>query len=405
MIKALKIAFSFLQVVILILIIIINIRLYNSPQIEIHGNKSVNIDLLEELSFLEHALNNHADSKMQNIYPEGYVFMNALYGLAWCNTLEQLDTSHYKKGRDQIQRAFNRINSETGRSIFDKTLSLSYGAFYNGWNNYLLGKKLSIENPNDRDSTEINQFKKQCDAIVVALHEQTYPESYYRGVWPADAMVCIASLKLHDNLFEPMYSEHITSWIKRVKSNLDIHGLIPHAIHAHDQTIAENARGSSLSLMLIFLKEIDSKFADEQFKIYKSKFWDTRMGLNGIREYPKGEFGSGDIDSGPVVLQMGGAATIVGLQTTILFNEFEISTKIYSTIEGLALPIETKSERFYLFGSLPIVDAFVSWSHSALKPAPQSRSIFIEFHLYSFVLMVIVTFTGVRLWRRKSKTI
>lgn len=405
--KALKILLSFLLILILILLLTINIRLYNSPQIEKQGTESVNTDLLKELRFLEHSFADQADSKMQSIYPEGYVFMNALYGLAWCNVLEQSpkQTSHYKKGHDQIQQAFDRINSETGRSIFDETLPLSYGAFYIGWNNYLLGKKLSIENYNDRDSIELDQFKKQCEAIATAINKETYPESYYGGVWPADAMICVASLALHDNMSEPIYSEHIASWIKSVKVNLDKNGFIPHSIHVHDKTIAENARGSSLSLMLIFLKEIDSEFADEQFKLYKSKFYDTRMGLSGIREYPKGELGSGDIDSGPVILQMGGAATIVGLQTTAMFNEPEMSAKISSTLEGLALPVKTKSEKFYLFGMLPMVDAFTAWSHSSLKPIKQNKPIFIEFHLYSFILFAVLIVMCWWLWKRNFRAV
>jgi hypothetical protein len=160
---------------------------------------------------------------------------------------------------------------------------------------------------------------------------------------------------------------------------LDKNGLIPHSINYKDQKIAEEARGSSQSLILIFLKEIDADFATEEFKIYQSLFIDTRFGLRGVREYPKGNVGAGDIDSGPVVLQMGGAATIVGLQTTSVFDKSEISSTISSTIEALAFPCQNKLEKFYLFGSLPMIDAFVAWSHSNQQTINQRNFFFGNF--------------------------
>jgi len=384
--------------------LIINVKLYDSPEMETVGKIRLNADLLKELEFLNHALSENADTKMQSLYPEGYVFMNALYGLAWCNVLHQLNEQVplYKKGHDQIQQAFNKVNSENSRTIFEETLPLPYGSFYNGWNNYLLGSKLSIEQASQRDTVEINQFKQQCEAIALAISRETYPATYYGGVWPADVVLCAASLGMHDRIFEPKYKKTLLRWVKAVKGSLDKNGLIPHSINYKDQKIAEEARGSSQSLILIFLKEIDADFATEEFKIYQSLFIDTRFGLRGVREYPKGNVGAGDIDSGPVVLQMGGAATIVGLQTTSVFDKSEISSTISSTIEALAFPCQNKLEKFYLFGSLPMIDAFVAWSHSNQQTINQRNFFFWEFHIYSLVLSALIIGIIRWLWK-KSK--
>lgn len=217
--KSLKIFLTTCLVIVISLLMTINIRVYHTPDINITTSDSLNVDLLRELSWLEAALAEDADLNMQAIYPEGYVFMNALYGLSWCNVLSKLQSndSLRTKGLAEIQKAYEKINSETGRSNFDETLPLPYGAFYSGWSNYLLGRKLLVEDSSVRNSTEVTQFISRCDSIASTLERQTYPESYYCQVWPADAMLCAASLALHDKLFEPKYAPAMAKWIEKVR--------------------------------------------------------------------------------------------------------------------------------------------------------------------------------------------
>lgn len=397
--KPLKIFLTTGLVTVISLLMTITIRVYHTPDINITTSDSLNVDLLKELSWLEAALAEDADLNMQAIYPEGYVFMNALYGLSWCNVLSKLQSndSLRTKGLAEIQKAYEKINSETGRSNFDETLPLPYGAFYSGWSNYLLGRKLLVEDPSVRNSTEVTQFISRCDSIASTLKRQTYPESYYGQVWPADAMLCAASLALHDKLFEPKYAPAMAKWIDNVKSLVDKNGLIPHSIYR--DLPADDARGSSQSLMLIFLNEIDPEFARSQYEIYEKLFIDTRFGLTGIREYPAGTFGLGDIDSGPIILQMGGAATIVGLQTTALFGNRETNRRINGTLEALGVPVGNQIHRWYLFGALPMADAFIAWSHSSQPPLLEPATFF-RFHLYSLLFIGVCAALIWWLWKK-----
>ena len=59
--------------------IFLNTKLYYKPLVENNMNK----DIENQLHFLKKVLKNGADSDMQSIYPEGYIFINALYGLTW----------------------------------------------------------------------------------------------------------------------------------------------------------------------------------------------------------------------------------------------------------------------------------------------------------------------------------
>lgn len=223
----------------------------------------------------------------------------------------------------------------------------------------------------------------------MAITKRIYPASYYGAAWPADVFLCVASLKMHDQLFVSAYSHVIEEWLKGVKKNLDKNGLIPHAADPLDSKPVENARGSSLSLMLLFLYELDQKFADEQFAIYREKFVGHKFGLTGVREYPKGDCGTEDIDSGPVILQFGAAATIVGMQTLSTYHQYQSSTQIRNALEAVSFPTEDNDEKKYLFGAIPIADAFIAWGHSAM-PIEDVSPGFSSFRIYSIIGFILL---------------
>lgn len=274
-----------------------------------------------------------------------------------------------------------------------------------GWSTYLLGKKLSLEKASERNKEEVQYFQQQCAFIAEAFGKYTSPylESYYKAAWPADAMVCAASLKLHDNLFTPAYSNTLSSWIDKVKRRLDTNGLIPHSADPVTGQPLEHARGSSQSLMLIFLYEIDSILGKQQFNIYKNLFPDTRLGVYGIREYPKRTFGAGDVDSGPVIFQMGGAASIVGVRTLALYRETSLAYSIQCSIEAFGFATHHGDERKYILGILPVADAFIAWSHVAipLQTYSSNTADWSSFHIYSALAVIIIAGLLMVLWRDK----
>ncbi len=397
------ILFSLPIVVLLVGIIYVNIRIDYPPQVETIGCNLINDDLLKELKGLKQALQADADIDMQKVYPEGYVFINALYGLAWCNFLtnKNKQDTYFNEGHVEIQQSWDKINSEFGRSSFDENLPLPYGAFYTGWSTYLLGKKLGIEQAKDRKLNEVNLFQQQCELINSSISKNIFPSSYPGGAWPADPVICIAALSLHDRLFEAKYRSAIKAWLAKVKTKLDGHGLIPHSVNHLNNEPTETARGSSQSLMLIFFKDIDAKFARGQFKLYTANFLDKKLGLTGIREYPKDDYGIGDIDSGPVIFGLGAAATIVGMQTLYLYEEQRATSEIHSMIETFGFPYQNDESKTYLFGLLPMADAFIAWGHSTMNMKSFEAN-FTAFHIYSLILALVLGFMLWFLFKRKK---
>ncbi len=396
--KAIKIFIKSALVAIIIGIGYLNASLYYSPKFIEENGVEYNEDVYNQLNFLKAELQNGAGAEMQKMFPEGFVFINALYALSWCNLVYNLDrnSSKYKEGESQISWALNEINSQSAKMTFDKKLPLEYGAFYSGWSNYLLGNKLMLQSHNSRDSVEVKMFKKNCDRIATALSHSANPylESYIGQAWPADIIVGVASLSIHDKMFDPLYQYQIDEWLIKVINRLDPEtGLIPHSVNSINGETMEGARGSSQSLILHFLRDIDEDLSKKQFGIYKELFLDWRFGLPGIREYPKGQKGKGDIDSGPVILGIGGAASIVGQRTMGEYGNWEICEGLRNCLEAFGAAYTVNGKKKYIFGQLPMADAFIAWSNS-LETNKEDMKVDsnwrVTFQLLSVLLIVVL---------------
>ncbi len=348
------------------------VQLYAGIQEKIHveAPSVQKVEIYGQLQFLKSALHQGAGKEMQGLFPEGFIFIQVLYGLTWCDWLQDIEANdpRLSEGLTEIDWTLSEMQSDYGRQIFHEKLPLPYGAFYRGWTNYLLAKKLQLQNPIARDTQQVIQFQENCEAIAQAFEnaESPYLNSYYRGTWPADNLVAMASLSLHDQILPPRYDSLQQVWLTKVKKRLDpATGLIPHSVQDISGFPLEGARGSSQSLMNIFLQDINPDFGRAQFSLYRELFLDYRLGLPGIREYPKGTAGGGDIDSGPMLLDIGGAASIVGIRTMALYGDEATNKGLKGAVEGFGMGRWHGVEKRYIGNWLPMADAFIAWSNVA----------------------------------------
>lgn len=391
-----RILYSALFVVIAI-ILYLNIRLYYQPRWS-SNTPQINLSVEAQLNYLQKRMHDGSAVDMQKMYPEGYLFLNALYGLSWCNLLAKtpIQLPLYKHGIEEVRWALQAIDSPAGRAPFSPNLPLAYGAFYRGWSNYLRGKYLELLPGLIVDTVQAQIFQANCAQIAKAVAESKTPflESYVYAAWPADIVVLMASLAQHDRLFMSQYGSLVKNWLKQVDKRTDQLGLIPHSVHPYTGKALEAARGSSQSLILNFLIEIDSSYARRHFERYKKAFLTRRMGLPGIREYPKGTLGFGDVDSGPVIFGIGGAASIVGQRTMALYGEADVAIGLRNSIEAFGLGWHWGKKKRYLFGALPIADAFVAWSNS-VEASKEERLVGKRNWRWSFQLALVVVLAGV----------
>ena len=388
--KILKILTSILLLI--IGVIIFKITVYK-PHFKSENNEVINVDLLSQLNYLQTEIHNHGADKMQEIFPEGKVFSLSLYGLTWIDFASSLNSNsgRYKRAVVEINYVDSVLNENSTKQQFESAIpNLPLGAFYTGWSTYVLGRKIKLLGKNNVHENDIERFKFNCNQIENAIinNKFNYLESYTSQVWPADNLLCMASLNLYDEIFSQKYKNAIGNWIINCKQYLDQNGLIPHKMNENGQQISENAHGNSHSLMLIFLNEIDSTFAKQQFSIYKQQFLDIRLGLYGIREYPKGVNKEGDIDSGPVIWDIGGAASIVGIRTMNVFNEKNVAISLRNSVETFGFSNIKNEQKYYLLKEMLMADLFIAWVNVLDKSPELSLDENSSFHSKMYLILL-----------------
>ena len=391
------------SIIVCFVIVWLNIRFYNSYT-NIDNGKT---QIIKQLNFLEFELkNNNLGDRMQQLYPEGKVFVNALYGLTWCELAMQ-DSSLKKKAIHEALFSYFQINDKVTQLNFDKTLQPEHGVYYFGWKNYLLSKIFQLDTNFKGSDSLISRFKSDCNQFFeqISIEERPYLESYSGLTWPADMVVSMVAVSNLNNVFSLGYDSIIKQWIEKTKLYLDPNtGLVPHSVDSKMNTILEGARGSSSSLILRLLYEIDSSYSNELYPSYKNHLHSSYFGIPYLREYPKGQFGQGDIDSGPVVFGMGLAGTIVSIGSYSLHNDTNLSRYQYSIIHTFGFATESENSLSYLFGQLPIADAFIAWSACSLiyksRNKATNNNYPLSFHCISISFGVLLLFLSSLIYRK-----
>jgi hypothetical protein len=388
-----KYIFLTILIILSIFILWINLKLHS----ENYTFEEKKADILLQLNFLEAELkSNHAGQKMQQLFPEGFVFINALYGLAWCE-LAISDASGDKnlkeKAISEALFAYREIDSEQAKRTFQNDMIPENGIFYFGWRNYLLSKILTVDTNFTSHESCIDSLSVYCEAIrnVLSESDSPYLESYYGQSWPADMFVAMASLSNYDKIFSPKYKPDIHIWLDKVRNRLDPETkMVPHSVDPKMGRTLQGSRGSSMSLILRMLHEIETSFANEQFRLFEAGFVSKTFGLPSVREYPKGTRGKGDVDSGPVIFGVGFAATIDMIGTFSAFEKVFQAENQYKTINALGFERVKSNQKSYLFGRMPIADAFIAWGRATGLSAgnnPNAYAWSLKFHLLSFLLL------------------
>jgi hypothetical protein len=311
--------------------------------------------VVKQLTFLRGEIEGGADQAAQNQFPEGYFFLNVLYGLTWVQVGID-DPARAADATTQVRWALERIASPAGTAPFDESLRPQYGVFYAGWTNWLRGGLIAL---GQSEAAERNTFTSESVEIATAFRTARTPflQAYPGQAWPVDSVVAIASLQLYDALVAPRFGQVAREWTATAKTQLDpATGLLPHQVFPQ----LSGARASSQAMIQRFLVDIDPAFARAQYEIFKDKFV---TGL-GVREYPKGTSGAGDVDSGPLVFGRSLSATVVALGAARMHHD-PLADRLSREGELVGLPLVGFKTKRYLFGAVPIGDAFLAWSTSA----------------------------------------
>lgn len=342
-------------------VLAIPIRLAMRPPAGARADARPDPRIVAHLRHLDAALADGAATRMQGLFPEGFVFTHALVGLSWAR-VAQTDPGLRDEALGGARASLVAIRSDEGREPFAADQSPPGGAFHAGWSAYLAGQIVA----ESRDSSEARAFEADCERLAAALVATPFPPSYPGSAWPADASVGVAALALHDRLFAPRYGPTVQKWVRDVRARLDPEtGLVSHAADAATGAPRGGARGESVVLTLRFLAEIAPAFAREQYDLFRERFVTTRLGLPVVLAYPAGHRGAADMDSGPVIWGVGLPATVVGLGAARAAGDAALAGPLDRELEALGMPVAWNGRRAYGFGALPVGEAFLVWARLA----------------------------------------
>ena len=325
----------------LLLILALNARLYQEPD---HSPSAIQ----PHLHFLKQSLLAGSGEAMQKLFPEGHLFNYALYGCSWIDlAIEHPELK--TQALEEARWALAALGTEVGRRPFRGPMELEFGVFYRAWSNWLRGGIVHL----DPEASEAAEFVAECEVLATHLKQSgPFLNAYPGQAWPCDTTVAVACLALHDSIFPKRYDHPVRDWLKAQGSELFAHQVRPQ-LHP--------SRGTSQVIIQRFLFEIDPATAREHYEIFRRKFVTTRFGLPGVREYPLGTEGRGDIDSGPLIFGFSFSATGVVPGAARLHGDEQLRRPFGQLIQTFGFPLGGR----YLGGQLPVADALLVWSRTA----------------------------------------
>jgi hypothetical protein len=379
---------SVLVIMLTVAVCWVNIAVHQAPS---KGSEAEVNRLKGQLRYLEPRMHTDLGAAMQSLFPEGSAFAHVLYGLSWSGLAIKVpdDAALRMHARTEAHWALAQLDHPSLQAQFAMTGALPTGVFHSGWRDLLIGS-ICLFDPTD--SALQARWDEETHALVraFAASPSPYLGSYEGMAWPADATVAMASIALHHRHRNVQDRAVIERWAAQVRLRLDDRGLMPHEWDPVADRLLQGGRGSSQALMNVLLPVIDSALSREQYTLFQEHFFSEQLGVPVVREHPRGASGRGDVDSGPLILGVGPAATIVGASAACASGDVFHAQEFAATVDGFGFVTGGEHPR-YLFGALPIADLFIAWGRSQASPAvASSYPRFLRFHGWSVMVLLLI---------------
>lgn len=221
-------------------------------------------------------------------------------------------------------------------------------AAYLGYFNFLLGlyREIAPGNRfvalNDRISAALAARLKQSPNGLI----ETYPDEWYA----VDNAPGLASLALYDRATggDASRLDGFLSAFRKYCVDPDS-GLLFQAFDSAGRAV-DKPRGSGTALAVFFLGHSHPEFAAELYAAMKRELESELLGFGAIREYPRGSEGSGDIDSGPIILGFGFSATGFSIGGARLCGDRKLFSRLFASAYLAGAPIRNGDQFEFVSG-------------------------------------------------------
>jgi hypothetical protein len=165
----------------------------------------------------------------------------------------------------------------------------------------------------------------------------SYPDMW----WLTDNFVAMSALARYARAFSRDISGLKDKLVTSVKSRYldEGSGLFATYVQPAGGKVLQGARGISVMYGLHFLADFDEEFAAEQYRLAKRHLVRTGLGFGAVREFPKGARGTGDVDSGPVLLGFGPSASGFAIGAAARMKDQEVFESLLRASRFAGMPV------------------------------------------------------------------
>jgi hypothetical protein len=180
---------------------------------------------------------------------------------------------------------------------------------------------------------QVDTLGAEIDAAPSGMLDDYPGESY-----PTDVLWAVAAIRRADRVLGSDHAALVARFVEKCRAPrlLGRLGLLPYQADPHEGRALDDSRGCSNSGILVQAPDLSVEQAREWYDRYAGHFWQERALAVGFTEFPRDrhvEHG-GDVDSGPIVLGYGFAASAFGLAAARANGRFDHAVGL----AGLAIP-------------------------------------------------------------------
>ena len=177
---------------------------------------------------------------------------------------------------------------------------------------------------------------------------ETYPGETY----VPDNVVVLASLANFARLHGGRQGEVVQRWVDHARSQLLDRGtgLLPFLLDGECRP-AGGVRGSGAAWNSFFLPFVDRSFAAEQYRALNTHLV-ANIPVPGVREFPRGVSGQGDVDSGPVIFGLSTSGTGFAVGGAVHAGDSSLISRLLFTAELAGSTVVWQGRRHYLLAPL-----------------------------------------------------
>jgi hypothetical protein len=204
--------------------------------------------------------------------------------------------------------------------------------------------------------------RAMTEAMVrrMSRSRSAHVETYRGEIYTSDNATAAASIAVFDQVTGQDHRAALRRFVDYTRRNLidKQTGLVVFKVDSEGQPLG-SPRGCGVGWNSFYLPFVDEAFAaEQQARIEQHMVKKLWFGLVGIREYPHGVAGFGDVDSGPVLLGLSTSATGFAIAGARRAANAGLTGELLDTAELVGMSVQWGGKRRYLLAPL-VGDAIV----------------------------------------------